>query len=700
MFALLSLRALWLGAAALPLVLLYVLKTRRRRVRVSSAAMFAAARREASARDPWKKLIPELALLLQLLALAALVVAFARPVSKGGALDADAIVIVLDRSASMGTRVVPGRDDKAPLPTRISRARDQALATLDALGVGAEVAVVAAGRDARVLGALGRPERATRDAIAQVDAGLVEGDLEPALNLARDLLRARSGKRRVIVFTDGALARPPTWVDEENGPALDVRQVDPPKADGSREGNVAIVRVDVRRTGGPGSSEPDRVEVGVVLAAYGNPPEGKGRFVTLRRIDRATALDARQVDFVGATATRASATLSFSPAADGSDELATLAIELSPNDALALDDASQVVVPPPRRMPVLLASLGVGGASWIAKALKADPEVSLTQTTPERLASTPIEPWSLVVASDFCPKSAPGGGDIVVVNPPPGPCAGRAIGAAVSGPALPAITSWSPSDPRLRYVDLDGIRLGRIVPIAPLSKDGAAPDAMAGGAALGPAALVRAEGLAILADASTLDRTITIWGFDPSDGDLARKASFVLLVRDAVDVARARRDRSWAPTARGGAPARVTAAAFAKEVVAKRLAPPDVGAIAARAPVLEGIALLEGVDRPGPYALEGSATIAPLTVSLASETESDIERVVEPVRQRIDNAPAAAKPEGARARRDLRWIIALVAAAFLALDALWLTHKSRRVTARLVRDPMKPGALAQPGGPP
>ena len=65
-------KALWLSAAAIPLVLLYVLKTRRRRVRVASAAMFDLARREAAARDPWKKLTPETSLLLQLLALLAL----------------------------------------------------------------------------------------------------------------------------------------------------------------------------------------------------------------------------------------------------------------------------------------------------------------------------------------------------------------------------------------------------------------------------------------------------------------------------------------------------------------------------------------------------------------------------------------------------------------------------------------------------
>jgi len=672
-------KAMWLAAAALPLVLLYVLKTRRQRVRVASAALFDLARREAAARDPWKRLVPELALLLQLLALLLLALAFARPVSKSAGYDADAVVIVLDRSASLGARVRPVSSDKAgSSPTRMTRAKEAANKLVDELGIGAEVAVVVAGRDAQLAAPLTRGGKRAKVAIAGVEAGLVEGDLQAALDVARDLLRGRAGRRRVVLISDGALSRQPTWLDEEGGAGLDVALIDAPPPGAAREGNVGIVRVDVRR--GPTASATDRVEVGVVLASFGAPQDGRTRFVTLRRIDRATALDAQKVE-ISANG-HASVTLGFSPASDGSDELATLAIELSPNDALLLDDFAQVVVPPSRTMPVVLGSFGVGGATWIAKALGADPEVRLSKTTPDKLFTANAEPWSLIVVADSCPQSVPGGGDVLVVNPPPGICAGRTVGAAVSGAALPPITSWSPSDARLRYVDLDGVKLGRVVPIAPLGGD-----ATQGASLLGSAALVRAESLAVIADASTLDRTVTLWGFDPGDGDLARKAAFVLLLRDAVDVARARRDRSWAPSTRAGVAARVVAAAGAKEVVATRLPGNEV---AARAPVLEGVALLEGLDRPGPYALTGAATGAPLTVSLLSEQESDIVRVVDPVRQKVSalgTVPAAKQAEvsAIRARADLRWIVAAVAAVFLALDALWLTRRGARVVARLGR---------------
>ncbi|MGZ3421895.1 MAG: VWA domain-containing protein [Polyangiales bacterium] len=681
-FALLLPKALWLAAAAIPLVLLYVLKTRRRRVRVASAAMYDLARREAAARDPWKKLTPEVSLLLQLLALLALALAFARPVSKGSGLDADAVVVVIDRSASMATRVKPIAGDKDPAPTRMTRAKEAARKLADQLGIGAETALVVAGRDARAVIPLARGnDKRLIDALGPIEPGLIEGDLQAALDVARDLLRTRAGRRRVVLVTDGALAKTPVWLDEEGGPSLDVITVDAPAPGLAREGNVAIVRLDIRR--GPTSAGADRVEVGVVLAALGEPAEGHARFVTLRRIDRPTALDAQKVE-IGKDG-RAALTLGFAPSIDGSDELATLVVELSPNDALALDDSAQVVVPPSRKMPVLLASFGVCGSTWIGKALAADPDVKLSKTTPDKLFQVGIEPWSLVVVADSCPKAAPGGGDVLIVNPPAGECAGRVIGQAVEGTALPRITSWSPSDPRLRYVDLEDVKLGRVVPIAPFGTDPSK-----GAATLGPAALVRAEQLAVIADASTLDRTITIWGFDPADGDLARKAAFVLMVRDAVDVARGRRDRSWAPTTRSGLAARVVAASGAKEVIAKRLAPPNVGEIAARAPVLEGVALLEGLDKPGPYALEGAATVAPLTVALLSDQESDVSRVVEPVRRKVSamgTVPVQQKSAEAtvKARADLRWIVAAVAALFLAFDALWLGRRGARAVAKLAR---------------
>jgi hypothetical protein len=77
-------------------------------------------------------------------------------------------------------------------------------------------------------------------------------------------------------------------------------------------------------------------------------------------------------------------------------------------------------------------------------------------------------------------------------------------------------------------------------------------------------------------------------------------------------------------------------------------------------------------------------------VSLLAEYESDTEHVVEPLRQKVSalgSVPTAKQPEvnAVRARADLRWLVAAAAALFLALDALWLTRRGARVTARLTR---------------
>ena len=57
----------------MPLVVLYILKIKRERMRVPSTWLWAAARRDLLAKHPFKKLVPELPLFLQLLALIGLV---------------------------------------------------------------------------------------------------------------------------------------------------------------------------------------------------------------------------------------------------------------------------------------------------------------------------------------------------------------------------------------------------------------------------------------------------------------------------------------------------------------------------------------------------------------------------------------------------------------------------------------------------
>lgn len=121
-----------------------------------------------------------------------------------------------------------------------------------------------------------------------------------------------------------------------------------------------------------------------------------------------------------------------------------LTMQVSPGDALAIDDVAYGRVPHSRKMPVVHAALGY---SWIARALDADPDLDVQKLTPTQLGTVNVEPDSLIIVEGACPESPPGL-DVLVVNPPPGTCLGVEVAASVE---QPQITSWEQGDARLRF---------------------------------------------------------------------------------------------------------------------------------------------------------------------------------------------------------------------------------------------------------
>src|SRR4030095_6333019 len=94
----------WLTALAIPIILLYMLKLRRKQVQVSSTFLWEQLLREQQANAPWEKIKRNLLLLLQLLILAALVIALARPAIAVSTVASGSVIVLLDASASMNAR--------------------------------------------------------------------------------------------------------------------------------------------------------------------------------------------------------------------------------------------------------------------------------------------------------------------------------------------------------------------------------------------------------------------------------------------------------------------------------------------------------------------------------------------------------------------------------------------------------------------
>ena len=203
--------ALLAAALSIPaLIALYLLKLRRRPVRVSSTMFWERAEDDLQVNVPLRWVRPSLLLLLHLIILGCLIAAAGRPVVEGlGAAGAERIVLLVDTSASMGA-VDPGEDT-----TRLERARERAAAIIrDARRAGdrREVAVIAFANEARTLAALTGASATALDAVnaaAQTDQ---PGRLDRALQLADALItgsdeaEADDRPTSIVLLSDGSFA--------------------------------------------------------------------------------------------------------------------------------------------------------------------------------------------------------------------------------------------------------------------------------------------------------------------------------------------------------------------------------------------------------------------------------------------------------------------------------------------------------------
>lgn len=625
-------RGLALLGGAIPLVLLYVLKVRRERRTVASTWLFAAAAKDLSAAHPWKKLLPERSLLLELAALVAFSLALARPTWRSSAIDAEVLAVVVDTSASMGT--------ESGGTTRIELAKDVARKAVAGAPAHARAFVVLDAGTPRLLGA---SEARRDDVVRSIDTITTEdlaGDLGAAIALATARMRGLPGKKTLLVVTDGAVAKPslPPVPDAE----LRIVYVGEPRA------NTGIVRVATRshRAETPGA---DEVEVFVALRHFGDAARDVHVTVTLDgegspRASRKLLVEpGKDVPVVLSFATREA------------DRNRPFFVRISPHDALPLDDVAYGIVPEGHAMPVVLATGKT--SSWLRRALEADPDVALRVIARDALSGGGVDDGALVVVEGACPPRLPGH-DALVVGPPTGPCLGVDVGPYVE---VPRLTSWESADPRLRFVSLDGLGIGHGAMLGYPGRD---------------APLLRSGNGALALDAGDKDRAVTMLGFDVGDTDWPLRASFVLFVRNVVELARLHRDSGAdGPVVTGGA-MRISAPRGTTSASVRR----DGDTLARELPIRGGLALLSPVSRAGVY----RATFEPppprprtIVANLVDPRESDVAR-----RPLVADGSRTIAVDTFEGHHDATSFAALLGAMLILADVLLVTRRSPRAEAR------------------
>ncbi|HJR46403.1 MAG TPA: VWA domain-containing protein [Actinomycetota bacterium] len=413
MDGLLAPAALAAAALAVPILIVYMLKTRRPRQVIPSTFLWRAATKNVSASRPWDRIRSNVLLFLQLLALAALVLALAQPYRSAPGVAGDQLVLVMDASGSMAAT-----DQE---PSRIEAARTEAGRLIESLEPGATVSVVAADSRPRVLVSSTTNRDEAMRAVEAVEPSESDADFAEAFLLAESL-ETPGHPATIALISDGGLS------DEERELVPEGTVV---RTVGSSPANVAISGLEV-----------------------GEGPNGFRAFVQIQNHD---AEDAREVELSLEIddAPVVADTLEIKPGAlversfDLGPQSGRLVAAIDAEDTLPHDNRAYAVLQRSAPRRILL----VGPGNFFLEALLSqipgsDVTVSKTPQDPSRFdlaiydRSAPprsIEAPALFIAPETLPVGVEGSGTV----------------------RHPQITFVAVNDPLLDQVDLSELAIAR-----------------------------------------------------------------------------------------------------------------------------------------------------------------------------------------------------------------------------------------------
>jgi len=407
--------ALW-GLLALPLfVLLYLLRVRRREQPVSSILLWRRSAPSLAASRPSRRIERSLLLLLQLLAVACLVMGLARPAVIGQGIAGRDIVLVLDGSLSMQARDVA--------PTRFDRARAEALAVVSRLAPGQRAAVVLALPHPMLLAALTDDRRALEGALRAAAPWDAPGDVAAAVTLGAAQQPGPGGQ--VLVWTDAA-----------RGPLPSVAGVTY-RIVGTSDDHVGITEFRVLRDAG-------EVRALVRVTNEGSAP---------RRVPLEVRLgDALVYRETSTVAPHDSWTTVFPVTGAG-----VLRARLDVHDTLPGDDEATAVIDPTPLASVLLVSRGNPYLEGVLRVLPVARAAATATVAPSTWSR-----FGIVILDRVDVGSLPPGNYLAIGTVPPG------LPVSAAGVAVhPSVAAWDREDPVLRFVDLSDVRIDRALALAP-----------------------------------------------------------------------------------------------------------------------------------------------------------------------------------------------------------------------------------------
>jgi hypothetical protein len=633
------------------LLIFYLLKLRRRPVRVSSTMFWVSHTRDLQVNVPFKWIRVSLMLLLQLLILGLLLLALARPAVEGGLGATSRTVILIDRSASMSCA------DESDGRTRLDEAKARALSIVDEASRtpgGARVGLIAYSARAEIISPLTSEWRALRRDIGAIDATDQPGDLARALELTSALISRAVGDESadtevatIIIVSDGAV--PAGEALTAPGATVGFERVGPPLAEGAAVGgtdNLGIVAASARRDAEqPGlvrlftrvvNASDAAIEAALSVTLNGVPIQRRPISVDDAGESLSLDLDVPGAALIGLSIERADVMPAdndvwMAMAAPGTPSIAHVVPgneEDVPADWILQGLLSEVAGPAYRKMNI---------AEYRAMA-----------------ASGAVPNTSLIVFDRVTPQEMPPVSTITFGAPPPIDGL-RPTGEA---PAPTRVLAWRRGDPILRDVSLDSLYVAQAQE-ASLDADKAGLRSLADGR-LGP--------LMVQADAGAARH---VWiGFEPAQSNWPAEAGFVVFMANAIDVLSMQAESAVGRSFTTGEPVRIMAPAGADRIEIDGPIRTSVGADALANEVSLGLLPLAGVYRI--VGESGPGSLIPVNILDLDESMAKTFKSIEVGGQRVgENGPA----EGS-VREIWHWLV-MAAAGLLVIEWFWVAQLNR-----------------------
>ncbi|MBX3379670.1 MAG: BatA and WFA domain-containing protein [Phycisphaeraceae bacterium] len=456
--------ALVAAALVLPaLFAMYLLKLRRRPLRVSSIMLWPEAATDVQVNVPLAPPRPSWLMLLHLLIAMALIAAVGRPAIFTSGAGAGTLLLLIDRSASMSA--MDGMVRGSERISRLEEAKQRARETIERAPALTRFAVVSIAAAPEIVREFSNDAAGAIAAINRIAPTDQPGDLGAAMQVARALLGSAGSSEQldagvdVLVFSDGSFA---DGTREVVAPGGAVRLIRCGPAPAVEKSNLGIVVLSARR-------DAERPEVVHLFAKVQNAGT-TARSVPIRLSVDANVIETRAVLVPGSTPQEPGEVGVVFPVSAPAGGMAMVSLLVDDQrDLLSSDNSAAINLRSAAPLRILLVQRGAGprlegepSPALTADFLLADAiaELSPGATTrvdrgryEELVAGGELKFYDLVVFDNVSPRVAPSLPSLSFGAGVPGLELGPSIEIANARP----IQSWQRSSPFLRDITLDGV---------------------------------------------------------------------------------------------------------------------------------------------------------------------------------------------------------------------------------------------------